>query len=33
MFEYLEVFYNQRRLHSYLGYVSPAKYERKYAPH
>ncbi|PCH63716.1 MAG: IS3 family transposase [SAR86 cluster bacterium] len=33
LFEYIEVFYNQRRRHSYLGYVSPAEYERRYAPH
>ena len=25
--EYIEVFYNRRRRHSYLGYVSPAQYE------
>ncbi len=27
--EYIEVFYNTRRRHSSLGYVSPAEYERK----
>ena len=28
IFEYIEVFYNQKRLHSTLGYVSPTEYER-----
>jgi putative transposase len=28
LFDYVEVFYNQRRRHSTLGYVSPATYER-----
>ncbi len=28
IFEYLEVFYNRKRLHSTLGYKSPADYER-----
>lgn len=28
--EYVEVFYNRRRSHSYLGYKSPAEYERSY---
>ena len=28
LFEYIEVFYNRRRRHSSLGYVSPAEYER-----
>jgi putative transposase len=28
IFEYIEVFYNRQRRHSYLGYVSPAEYER-----
>ena len=26
--EYLEVFYNNQRRHSSLGYVSPAEYEQ-----
>jgi len=30
IFEYVEVFYNRVRLHSSLGYVSPAEYERTY---
>lgn len=25
--EYIEVFYNRRRMHSYLGYLSPQEYE------
>ena len=28
--EYIEVFYNNQRLHSSLGYVSPAEYERQH---
>ena len=28
IFEYIEVFYNRRRRHSYLGYVSPVEYEQ-----
>lgn len=27
MFEFLEVFYNRQRIHSSLGYQSPADYE------
>jgi putative transposase len=27
LFDYIEVFYNQRRRHSSLDYVSPAQYE------
>ena len=28
IFEYIEVFYNLKRRHSYLGYMSPAEFER-----
>jgi putative transposase len=29
LFEYIEVFYNRRRRHSSLGYLSPAEYEKQ----
>lgn len=29
LFDYIEVFYNQRRRHSTLGQISPAEYERR----
>jgi putative transposase len=29
-FDYIEVFYNQRRRHSSIGYVAPAEHERRY---
>lgn len=28
LFDYIEVFYNQQRRHSVLGYMSPAEFER-----
>jgi putative transposase len=31
LFDYIEVFYNRRRRHSALGYLSPAEYERMLA--
>jgi putative transposase len=31
LFDYIEVFYNRRRLHSTNGQLSPAEYERRYA--
>lgn len=30
IFEYIETFYNSRRLHSYCGMLSPDKYEKTY---
>lgn len=27
VFEYIEVFYNRKRRHSYLGYISPEDFE------
>jgi transposase InsO family protein len=29
LFDYIEVFYNQRRRHSTIGYLSPAAFERR----
>ena len=31
LFDYIEVFYNQRRRHSTLDYISPAEFERRVA--
>lgn len=31
LFEYLEIFYNRQRTHSFLGYVSPEDFELKIA--
>jgi putative transposase len=31
VFDYLEVYYNQRRRHSTLGQISPAEFERRNA--
>ena len=33
LFDYIEVFYNQRRRHSTIGYVSPAAFERTVGAH
>ena len=30
--DYIELFYNQQRRHSALGYLSPAEYERQNGP-
>lgn len=30
LFDYIEVFYNRQRLHSYLGYLSPQAFEQQY---
>ena len=32
VFEYIEAFYNRRRLHSTNGLLSPAEFERRYRP-
>ncbi len=32
VFDYIEVFYNRKRLHSSLGYLSPADYEAIHQP-
>jgi transposase InsO family protein len=31
IFEYLEVFYNRKRLHSYCHYLPPLQYKQNYA--
>jgi len=31
VFEYIEIFYNRRRRHSYLDYISPMEFEAKHA--
>ena len=33
IFDYIEVWYNRRRKHSALGYVSPFEFQRKFAAH
>jgi transposase InsO family protein len=33
LFDYIEVFYNQRRRHSTLGQISPAEFERRRSTH
>jgi len=30
VFEYVELFYNQKRMHASLGYLSPVEYRLKY---
>jgi transposase InsO family protein len=30
LFDHIEVFYNQQRMHTAIGYVSPAEFERRY---
>ena len=32
VFDYIEAFYNPRRRHSAIGYLSPAEFERRYRP-
>ena len=31
IFEYIEIFYNRQRRHSYLGYLNPVEFERQFA--
>jgi len=30
VFEFIEMFYNRKRLHSYLNYSSPEQFEKSY---
>lgn len=30
LFEYIEIFYNQKRIHSYLGYTSPMEFRKMF---
>jgi len=30
IFEYIEMFYNPKRKHSYLDYISPNEFEKRY---
>lgn len=30
LFDYIEMFYNRKRLHSHLGHVSPDEYEKQF---
>ena len=30
IFDYIETFYNSKRLHSYCGYLSPMAFEQQY---
>ncbi len=30
IFEYIEMFYNSKRRHSYLDYISPNEFEKRY---
>ena len=32
IFDYIEAFYNRKRLHSSLGYLSPQQYEERHDP-
>ncbi len=32
IFDYIEVFYNRKRLHSSLGYLSPERYKQQHDP-
>ncbi len=33
IFEYIEVFYNNHRCHSTLGYLAPVEFERRFYQH